>query len=445
MIGGFVEVSAADDRASPIGRDEFRAVAKVKPSRRGMTLAILLALALAGASAWYATRGPDKVERAITAVAERGDIEEAVSAIGAVQPSQYVDVGTQVTGQLKSLKVKIGDQVKEGQLLAEIDPVVFEARVEASRATLDNLRAQLAERLAQQRLAEQQHERNRKLFEGDALSEEAYQVSVAERDRAAAQVGAIRAQIRQNESQLNADLANLRYTRIFAPMAGTVVSITSRQGQTLVASQQAPVIMRIADLKLMTVWAQVSEADVPHIREGMPVYFNTLGSRERRWQGRVRQILPTPETVNNVVLYNVLFDVDNPDLALKPQMSAQVYFVLDRAEGALIVPVAALEPTGGGAGKSPAGRQAGGEAAGGESAQGARNGLAEGKRKERKFRVRVLKDDQPEAREVTVGVMNRAFAQVIAGLSEGERVIAGTVPEARDNSRARTLPRPGRL
>lgn len=419
MIAGFVEVSGRYDRMNPTDGGDTPPTRKRLLSRRGLAWAVLLAMAAASSAAWYAKNGNYKAERGITAAVERGDIEETVSATGAVQPSQYVDVGTQITGQLKSLRARIGDPVKQGQLVAEIDPVLFQARVEVTRATLDNLRAQLAERTAMQRLADQQYERNRKLFEGEALSEEAFQVSVAEKERAAAQSGGVRAQIRQSDSQLNADLANLQYTKIFAPMAGTVVSISSRQGQTLVASQQAPVILRIADLNLMTVWAQVSEADVPHIREGMTVYFNTLGSRDRRWSGKVRQILPTPETVNNVVLYNVLFDVENPDLALKPQMSAQVYFQLERAENALIIPTAALEPIGG--------------------------MRAVNNPKERKYTVRVLNDDKVETREVSVGVMNRLSAQVLSGLTEGETVQVGAVPTGTGKSRSTELPRLGRL
>ncbi len=439
MIAGFVEVSRRYDRMNPLGGGDAPPTRKKLSAGRAVALVVLLAVA--GSAAWYAKSSTAKVERAITAAAERGHIEESVSAIGAVQPSQFVDVGTQVTGQLKSLRARIGDQVKRGQLVAEIDPVLFQARVEVTRATLDNLRAQLTERTAMQRLADQQYERNRKLFAGEALSEEAFQVSVAEKERAAAQAGAVRAQMRQNDSQLNADLANLEYTKIFAPMAGTVVSISSRQGQTLVASQQAPVILRIADLHLMTVWAQVSEADVPHIREGMPVYFNTLGSRDRRWSGKVRQILPTPETVNNVVLYNVLFDVDNPDLALKPQMSAQVYFQLERAENALIIPTAALEPIGAALTKHSLNREAGADTGSGNG-----NGMrAVNKPKERKYTVRVLKDDKVETREVSVGVMNRLSAQVLSGLTEGETVLVGAVPTGTEKSRSRELPRLGRL
>lgn len=370
-----------------------------------------LAVVLPGAAAWFFGQSDSRAENFITAAVERGDIEEAVTAVGSLQPLQYVDVGTQVTGQLKTLHVKIGDIVKQGDLVAEIDPALLQSKVDITKATLQNLEAQVQERLAQKKLAQQLHERNQKLFARDAVSEEELQRSAAAEEQVIAQIAALRAQIQQTMSQLAGDEANLRYTKIYAPMSGTVVSLTARQGQTLVASQQAPTILRIADLGTMTVWAQVSEADVPKVKVGMPAYFNTLGQTERRWTGTVRQLLPTPEKVNNVVLYNVLFDVTNPDQALQPDMSAQVFFLLARADKALVIPAGALQPAGS---------------------------------KERTFVVQVLKDDQIERRPVTVGVMNRVSAQIVSGLSEGETVIVGSAGP-KQKSKSRELPRLGKI
>lgn len=395
---------------------------------------ILVLLIVGGVAAYfYLFRAQDGTDRFLTDTVERGSIEETVSAIGNLQPLAYVDVGTQVTGQLKILHVAIGDTVQEGQLVAEIDPVLLQAKVDESRAQMLSLQAQLAERQAQHKLAAQQHARNKKLFAADAVSEEQLQQSAAAEEESAAQVSALRAQIQQTASQLKGNEANLRYTKIYAPMSGTVVSITARQGQTLVSSQQAPVILRIADLNTMTVWAQVSEADVPKIRVGMPVYFNTLGQAERRWTGKVRQILPTPETVNNVVLYNTLFDVANPDQVLKPQMSAQVYFVLAKADDALLVPSAALQPL-----RNPKADAAAEKPKKAEEKAGAERG-----RKAKTYLVRVVKDGQVEEREVYVGVMTRLQAQVLSGLTEGETVVVGVAQKEKEQS-ARRLPVPGR-
>ncbi|MCW5605876.1 MAG: efflux RND transporter periplasmic adaptor subunit, partial [Burkholderiales bacterium] len=314
--------------------------------RTAAVLAIVVVATAAGIG-WKFFAADNGAGRYLTAQVTQATIENHVTALGTLQPLQFVDVGTQVTGQLKKLHVDVGSRVEKDQLLAEIDPTLLEARVSATRATIRAQNAQLSERRAQLELARAQHARQRTLFEANATSADSLQQAAASEKTAAAQVESLFAQIQQSQSTLLADEANLRYTKIHAPMAGTVVSLTAREGQTLVSSQQAPVILRIADLGTMTVSTQVSEADVPRVRVGMPVYFNTLGRPDRRWHGQVRQILPTPEIVNNVVLYNVLFDVDNRDDALKPQMSAQAYFVLGRAENALTVPMAALQPAGG--------------------------------------------------------------------------------------------------
>lgn len=367
-----------------------------------------LALTLIGIPGWYFASGANAPEKFLTASVEVGAIEDNVSATGTVQPLQFVDVGTQVTGQLRALHVAIGDVVKKGQLIAEIDPTVFQFKVDTTRAALQNLEAQLLDRKAQSQLADLLHARNRQLRSADAVSEEILQQSEAAAVQAKAQVNAFRAQIQQADASLAGDAANLRYTRIYAPIAGTVVALNAREGQTLVSSQQAPVILRIADLSTMTVWAQVSEADVPRIAVGMPVYFNTLGLPQRRWNSQVRQVLPTPDAVNNVVLYNVLFDVANTDAALKPQMSTQVFFRVASADNALTIPAAALQ-----------------SAAKAKKAKDKKNGEPRDEDKARPYVVRVLRDGQVEERAISVGLQTRMQAQVLSGLNAGEEVVVG--------------------
>src|SRR5690606_5637166 len=259
------------------------------------------------------------------------------------------------SGQLKKLHVEIGSTVKAGQLLAEIDPTVYLSRVDADRAQLANLRAQLADREAQLVLAEQQFKRQSNLMREQATTAEALQTAEAQLASAKAQLEVLKAQIQQASSTLRGDEANLNYTRIYAPMTGTVVSQSTKPAQMLNANQQAPISVRIADLSTMTVQSQVSEADVSRLKVGMDVYFTTLGNGGKRWHGKLRQINPTPEVVNNVVLYNALFDVANPDGALMTQMTAQIFFVVARAEDALVIPLAALRPVaappGGGSGE----------------------------------------------------------------------------------------------
>jgi macrolide-specific efflux system membrane fusion protein len=341
-----------------------------------------------------------------TALVQRGPVEDTVSATGTLQPRDYVDVGTQVSGQLRKLHVEIGQRVEKGQLLAEIDPTVYRSKAESTQAQLLNLQAQLTQRQAELRLAEQKAKRQANMMREQATTAEAVQTAEAELDSAKAQIQALQAQIQQARSALRGDQANLEYTKIYAPMAGTVVTQNAKQGQTLNANQSAPIVLRIADLSTMTVQTQVSEADVSRLRVGMPVYFTTLGEQRKRWYGTLRQINPTPEVVNNVVLYNALFDVPNPDGALMTQMTTQVFFVVAEAKDAVLVPMSALRRTGPG-----------------------------------KASVNVVDaEGKGHTREVELGVSNRVSAQVLSGLQPGERVATAERPQrgARSASAAPT-------
>lgn len=373
----------------------------------------MLGLSVCGLAAWRGATSKEPVRDFPSTAVTRANIEDTIAALGSIQPREFVDVGTQVSGQLRRLLVNVGDQVKAGALIAEIDPTVFSARVDAGRALLANLAAQLDEKRAQHSLALAQHERNLKMFKQDAVSRDAVETSQAAVRIAAAQIAGLFAQADQTRASLRIDEANLSYTRIVAPMSGTVVSLAVRQGQTVNASQQAPVLMRLANLDTMTVVTQVSEADVVRLRVGMELHFSTLGTPQSRWPGRVRQILPMPDTVNNVVLYSVLFDVDNKGQELKAQMSAQVAFVAAKATNTLVVPVSALQQRGRNA-PSPEARSI-------DTASGESTGDA----------VLVLKDGRVEERRVSVGVANRAQAQVLSGLSEGERVVVDAPAKAR--------------
>src|SRR3990167_3412046 len=303
-----------------------------------LVLAALVLIAGGGYFAWRTWFGADSSrDQLLTAVAQRGDLEDTITATGTLQPKEFVDVGTQVSGQLKKVLVTLGSVVKAGDLLAEIDPTVYLSKVDADQAQLLNQQAQLADRQAQLVLATLQYTRQKNLTAENATTAEALQSAEAAQQSAQAQADAIRAQIKQIESTLRGDQANLGYTKIYAPISGTVVSQAAKQGQTLNANQQAPIVMRIADLSTMTVQAQVSEADVPKLRVGMDVYFTTLGGDNRRFYGKLRQTPPTPTVVNNVVLYDALFDVANPNQALMTQMTAQVFFVASSAKDAVLV------------------------------------------------------------------------------------------------------------
>ncbi|MCC7425867.1 MAG: efflux RND transporter periplasmic adaptor subunit [Alphaproteobacteria bacterium] len=406
--------------------------------RRWWLLVLLLLLASAAAGGWWLWQrgnGATQTTATMTVAVVRTSFEDTVSALGRIEPRDYVDVGTQVSGQLRRIHVEPGDTVKEGDLLAEIDPTVYQARVDSDRAQLQNLAAQLRERQSRLQLSEQQLGRQQALRRQNATSDEAVQVAEADRNVLLAQIDALRAQTQQIESQLRGNQANLNYTRIYAPMAGTVASITAKQGQTLNANQSAPIVLRIADLSQMTVITQVSEADVSRLRVGQEAYFSTLGLPDKRYVGRLRQILPTPEVVNNVVLFNAIFDVPNSDGALMTQMTAQVFFVVARARNALTVPASALRPVQGRAGMAEPGAVASrnGPPQGGQQRRpGGRQGApaaAAPQAAPGTYMVTVQKPDgSTEQREVEVGVITRVQAEIRRGLEEGELVVLGPRP-----------------
>jgi macrolide-specific efflux system membrane fusion protein len=347
----------------------------------------------------------------VIAVAARGNVENLVTAIGNLQPLNTVDVGAQVSGQLKKLYVKIGDSTRKGDLVAEIDSTVAAAKVDADRAQLQNFQAQLSDKKSAGILTTAQAGRQTRLQNEGATSQDSFDIAQSAQRSGAAQVKAVQAQITQAESTLKADQATLGYAKIYAPMTGTVTAIPAKEGQTLNANQQAPTILTISDLATMTVYTQVSEADVPKLRLGMDAYFTTLGNSTRRYPGTLRQLLPTPTVVNNVVLYTALFDVDNPDKNLMSQMTAQVFFVLGATQNVVTVPVAALKYADA-AGPRTARRQSG------QHGAGARRRAAT---------VTVLLfSGVSEVRNVVVGITNRVDAEIVSGLAPGEKVIAGT-------------------
>ncbi len=256
----------------------------------------------------------------------------------------------------------------------------------------------------------------------------------------------LRAQIKAAQATLDGNLANLGYTKIYAPMDGTVVVQDTREGQTVNSTQSVAVVAQIANLDVMTVWAQVAEADVNSIAPGMPAYFTTLGAPERRWQGTVRQVQPTPTTTNDVVLYNVLLDVDNPERKLLPAMTVQAFFVQAEAKDALLVPISALQADP----AAPTERSKNGErrkrreTATAEGATPPEAAAAKPDQPRGKpYRVQVKTAEGLEWRPVRVGLITRTSAAVLSGLSAGEEVVAGEKAKAvpGQGSAARAVPR----
>ncbi len=404
---------------------------------------LLLVLAVAGAGGWYFLRGsesPEAQNQPLLARVEIGNIENTISSAGSLEPSDFVDVGAQVSGQLQKLHVEVGDKVELGQLLAEIDARTQASRVQASRAALAALEAQIVSRQASLDLARANAQRQERLMAANATSQQDYDTAVANLASAEASYTQLQRQIEQSRSTLSSEETSLEFTRIYAPIAGTVVSIEMNEGRTLNANQQAPTILRIADLSTMTVQAEISEADIGNLRIGMDIYFTTLSGGQRRWRGSLRQILPTPVIENNVVLYTGLFDVDNADGSLLPEMTAQVFFITAAAYDVLTVPVGALSYGAPSAadGAPGAGAPADAEARIAAARQG--QGRPAGRRPpsgdgtvpaRRPATVTVVAaDGTQQARDIVVGVSSRISAQVISGLEEGEQVVAGVIQGA---------------
>lgn len=374
----------------------------------GIALVALVALVAVN------SRATDPEELYRTTLIGRHDVEETVMAAGRVRPRAHVDVGARVSGQLRKLHVKIGELVQEGDLLAEIDAEAQEAKVEGIRAERARLTAELAELEAGLLFAERQHARQTELSRSNAASRAREDEARRDMDVARARRDATIARIRQTEASLRAENVALNYTRIVAPMSGTVVSIEAVEGQTLNANYEAPEILRIADLEVMTVWTDVSESDVAMLSIGMPVSFTTIGHPDRFWHATLREILPAPQRPDrksantdrsnvrsNIISYVALFDVENADHALRTEMTAHVSFVYARSADVIAVPTAAFQALGNAPGSA---RQA----------------------EPQRAQIYILNaDGKVSAREVVTGVRGPRFVEARSGVTVGERVIIG--------------------
>ncbi|MBP8051896.1 MAG: efflux RND transporter periplasmic adaptor subunit, partial [Aeromonas sp.] len=297
---------------------------------------LLPALLLIAVGWFFSATGATPVASYITATAERRDLEQSVLADGTLQAQKLVSVGAQVSGQIKVLHVALGDQVKQGDLLVEIDDLTQQNALKDAEAALDNVQAQLASRRATLRNNGLVFDRQRKVLARGLGSQADYDSAEATLIATRADIRALTAQAVQARIAVDTARVNLGYTRIVAPMAGTIVAIPVEQGQTVNAVQSTPTIVKVARLDTMTVEAQISEADVIRVSTGLPIYFTILGAPEHRYEARLRAIEPAPDSINDdtssstttAVYYNGLFEVSNPEGALRIGMTAQVHLVL---------------------------------------------------------------------------------------------------------------------
>ncbi|MBP1316568.1 efflux RND transporter periplasmic adaptor subunit [Herbaspirillum huttiense F1] len=366
---------------------------------------VALVLVLGGGYALYARQSPPPAPpkpipvKLETVAVERADLEQVVNATGNVVAQDYVDVGSKVAGQISDVEVVIGEAVKAGRLLATVAPAVQNSRIESNRATLARLKAELAGQNAQLDFAQLQFQRQTQLKAENATREESYESSRMNMYAAASRVDATNAQIQQTEAAIREDEAVQKQTRIEAPVSGTIVTLNARPGQMVSANQE--VLMRIADLSRMTVQVPVSEEDVTRLQKGMTAYFTTPGYPGKRWSGKLRQImlLPTDDSgrQGKKAYYTVLFDVANPSRELMSGMSADVYFVLARAEHVPAIPRSLVTKPG---------------------MDGTQT-----------VKV-VLADGTLETRKIKIGIRDGERAQVLSGLKEGEQVLLPANPPA---------------
>ena len=383
---------------------------RIPRKARPWLLAALVAILAVGAWLIFGTSGkkPDMVTAAVT----RGDIEQTVLATGVLEPSKLINVGAQASGQVKKLYVGLGDTVKAGDPIAEIDSRTQANTVSNAQASLANARAQRSAASASLTEAQINFQRQQRLYAEGAAAKADFDSAQASLANARASLASSDAQIKQASLQLNTAETNLGYTKIVAPMDGTIVAIVTEEGQTVNANQSAPTIVMLAQLQQMTVSAEISEADVEKVTTGQTVYFTTLGNSDERHYAKLRAIAPAPtsiETQNSssasasstsAVYYNGLFDVDNADGKLRTGMTAQVYIVQASAKDTLIVPASALE---------------------------------------RRGRNRIVKvvasDGKIEERPVKIGIATSVEAQVLSGLKEGEKVVVAEASQQQQGQR----------
>ena len=397
----------------PPSADAVPAVPRRRPRRRLLQGGVALLVLVALAGVWRWTAGRSAPPRYLTAAVTRGDVTRAVTATGTVNPVLTIIVGSYVSGVIRQISCDYNTEVKQGQVCATIDPRPYQAVVDQDKANLDVARAQLGKDQAALAYAQVNDQRNRQLVLRNYVSKNVADNSRSVYEQAKAQVALDQATIEQRQALLAAAEINLGYTSIVSPVNGTVVSRNVTIGQTVAATFQTPTLFLIAtDLTKMQVDTNVSESDVGGMKQGQEASFTVDAFPGRVFRGAVEQVRQSPQTVQNVVTYDVVVAVANADLSLKPGMTAAVDIVTAQREGVLRVPDQALRYTPSGAPAAPAGTS----------------------------RVWVLRDGRPTAVPIQRGLDDDTNTEILKGdLQPGDRVILG---EQRANAGSAALPVP---
>ena len=312
-------------------------------SRKIARWALLLVVIVAGVAAYTLMRGGEEAPRYVTAPVTRGSIVRSVSATGTVNPVTTVQVGSYVSGPIQSIYADFNSPVKQGQLIAKIDPRPFEVKVAESRAALANARAQLEKDKAALAYNKITWERDRQLLKSRVVSQDQVDSAYSTYQQSKAQVDLDKANIMQQKANLQEAEVNLGYTNIVSPVDGTVVSRNVDVGQTVAASFQTPTLFLIArDLTKMQVDTNVSESDIGNVHSGENAEFTVDAFPDRKFEGIVGQVRQAPITVQNVVTYDVVVNVPNPEFLLKPGMTADATIITARRDNVIRIPEQAL-------------------------------------------------------------------------------------------------------
>lgn len=361
------------------------------------------------AAAWWYFAAPETTTVPVTVEVKRGNIEKTVLASGVLEAASLVSVGAEVSGRIDSVNVVLGQDVKKGDLIAQIDSLNQENAVKAAQAALASIEAQKRAQVASLAQARAAAERSKQMFEQSLVSQTDYETAQAAMETAEAQIDGFDAQIAQASLQVESAQLNLSRTKIVAPNDGTIVALLVDEGQTVTASQQIPTIVKIANLDTMVIKAEISEADVVRVAAGQRVYFTILGEPDVQIDAKLREVEPAPTSINSdstaadaAIYYNGLFDVPNPEHKLRISMTAQVTIVLDEAQDTLVLSSGLLTQKG-------------------------RDGNP------------VVEVYDPRTHTVTprpvkVGLDNNVMAQILDGLAEGDLVVQGNAPAARSTS-----------
>ncbi|PWC20452.1 efflux transporter periplasmic adaptor subunit [Brenneria roseae subsp. roseae] len=368
-------------------------------------MAIIVGAVFAAVLIYLFLSKPTAAPNYITATAEVADLEQTVLADGTIEAQKLVSVGAQASGQIKALHVALGDKVKKGQLIAEIDDLTQQDALKNSEAALKNVQAQRAAKQAEWRNSTLSWQRQQMLMKRGVGAQADYDSAKATLDADQANIDALDAQIVQAQIAVNTAQLNLGYTKIVSPTDGTVVAIPVEAGQTVNAIQTTPTIAKVANLDTMTIKAQISEADIVKVKTGMPVWFSILGEPDKRYEAQLSSIEPAPDSIDDdtttsssssttttstssAIYYNGLFDVQNPEGVLRISMTAQVYILLSSVKNAVVVPATALSTHDG------------------------------------KWYVQVVDANKKvESRAVTIGLNDNVRTQILSGISAGEQVI----------------------